>query len=135
MATPSPPGPGRGASEGARELSRQLASESKLAPLTTEFWAFVLAVVAILIAGAASGDGFGSDAFNANRVWLYVTILTAAYILSRGLAKSGTRREQTGLEKGAPAASAGRREPTPESPAVPQSGINPEGSAERREGI
>ena len=95
MATgPSAGGRGRGASEGIGEASRQLASESKLAPLTTEFWAYVAAVVTILIAGLAS------DEFDATRVWLFVTILTAAYVLSRGVAKSGTGREQTGIEQG-----------------------------------
>ena len=95
MATgPSVGGRGRAAAEGVGEASRQLASESKLAPLTTEFWAYVAAVLAVLIAGLAS------DEFDASRVWLFITILTAAYVLSRGFAKSGTGREQTGIEQG-----------------------------------
>jgi hypothetical protein len=32
------------------------------------------------------GQGFGAD-----NAWLYVTLVTVAYIISRGLAKSGTR--------------------------------------------
>jgi hypothetical protein len=98
MATPSPRGP-----EGVRELSRQLASESKFGPLTTEFWAYLATLIAILIAGLASYE------LDANGVWLYVTILTAAYVLSRGLAKSGIRREETGLEQSAGAGIGGRR--------------------------
>jgi hypothetical protein len=38
----------------------------------------------ILIAAAAS------DSFDDNRAWTLVTIIGAAYIISRGLAKSGT---------------------------------------------
>jgi len=76
--------------------------------LTTEFWVLVLAVLAVLIAGAISGDEYGDNAFGANRVWLYVTILTAAYLLSRGLAKSGNERERTGLEEGGGRTSGGR---------------------------
>ncbi len=103
MATgPSAGGRGGGAAEGVGEVSRQLASESKLAPLTTEFWAYLAAVVAVLIAGLAS------DEFDANRVWLFVTILTAAYVLSRGFAKSGTGREETGIEQGGGGSFGGR---------------------------
>jgi uncharacterized membrane protein AbrB (regulator of aidB expression) len=58
--------------------------ETKWAPLTTEFWAMLLLIVAILIAAAVS------DSLNDRRAWLLVTIIGAAYILSRGLAKGGT---------------------------------------------
>jgi uncharacterized membrane protein AbrB (regulator of aidB expression) len=57
---------------------------TKWAPLTTEFWAMLLLIVAILIAAAVS------DSLNDRRAWLLVTIIGAAYILSRGLAKGGT---------------------------------------------
>ena len=72
--------------------TRRLATETKQAFKTTEFWAMVALVVAILIAGnsieAAEG---GPDIFGADKVWLYVTILGSAYMISRGLAKSGSR--------------------------------------------
>lgn len=58
--------------------------ETKWALLTTEFWAMVIVVVAILIAAAVS------DTFGDRRAWLYVTIVAAGYIVSRGLAKAGT---------------------------------------------
>jgi uncharacterized membrane protein AbrB (regulator of aidB expression) len=58
--------------------------ETKWAPLTTEFWAMLVLIVAILIAAAVS------DSLNDRRAWLLVTIIGAAYILSRGLAKGGT---------------------------------------------
>jgi hypothetical protein len=57
--------------------------ETKWAPLTTEFWAMLLLIVAILIAAAIS------DSLNDIRAWTLVAIIGAAYILSRGLAKGG----------------------------------------------
>jgi hypothetical protein len=58
--------------------------ETKWAPLTTEFWAMVVLIVAILIAAAVS------DSLNDVRAWLLVTIVGTGYIVSRGLAKMGT---------------------------------------------
>jgi len=58
--------------------------ETKWAPLTTEFWAMVVLIVAILIAAAIS------DTLDDRRAWLLVTIIGAAYIVSRGSAKAGT---------------------------------------------
>jgi hypothetical protein len=57
--------------------------ESKWALLTTEFWAMVLIIVAILIATAVS------DSLNDRRGWLLVTIVATGYIVSRGIAKAG----------------------------------------------
>jgi hypothetical protein len=69
-----------------------LATETKHAFKTTEFMAFVAVVVAILISAAVikGGDG-GTDAFIARQAWLLVAIVTAGYLISRGLAKSGSR--------------------------------------------
>ena len=58
--------------------------ETKWAPLTTEFWAMVILIVAVLIAAAIS------DSLEDRRAWTLATIIGAAYILSRGFAKSGT---------------------------------------------
>jgi hypothetical protein len=70
-------------------------AETKWAPLTTEFWAMVVAIVAILIAAAVVGeDDGGGDAFGARSAWLYVAIVVAAYLVSRGLAKSAVRRHE-----------------------------------------
>jgi hypothetical protein len=60
--------------------------ETKWAPLTTEFWAMVVLIVAILIAAAIS------DSLDDIRAWTLVTVIGAAYILSRGIAKAGTDR-------------------------------------------
>ena len=72
--------------------SRRLATETKQAFKTTEFWAMAALVVAILIAGnAIESEEGGPDVFAADKVWLYITILGSAYMISRGLAKSGSR--------------------------------------------
>jgi len=72
---------------------RRLATETKNATKTTEFWAFVAVVVGILISAAVikGGDTSGTDEFVAKQAWLYVAIVTGAYCVSRGLAKSGSR--------------------------------------------
>jgi hypothetical protein len=58
--------------------------ETKWAPLTTEFWAMLIIIGAILIASAVS------DSFGDRRAWLYVAIVATGYIVSRGIAKAGT---------------------------------------------
>jgi hypothetical protein len=69
----------------------RLATETKQAFKTTEFWAMVAIVVGILVASWAVDDGGGNgDAFPAVRAWLYVAIVASAYIVSRGLAKAGS---------------------------------------------
>ena len=84
---------------GAHRFDR-LTTETKQAFKTTEFWAMVAVVVGILIAsaiigetddGGGSGDENQADAFPAIRAWLYVTIAASAYMVSRGLAKAGSR--------------------------------------------
>jgi hypothetical protein len=74
-------------------LARRLATETKQAFKTTEFWAMVGVVVAILVSAAAikGGDTGGTDEFIARQAWLYVAIVAGAYLISRGLAKSGSR--------------------------------------------
>ena len=76
---------------------RRLATETKQAFKTTEFWSFVAIVVAILVSAAAikGGDTGGTDEFIARQAWLYVAIVTGAYLISRGLAKSGSREPYT----------------------------------------
>ena len=77
----------------ARTGTSRLATETKQALKTTEFWSFVAVVVAILVSAAAikGGDSGGTDEFIARNAWLYVAIVTAAYLVSRGLAKAGSR--------------------------------------------
>jgi hypothetical protein len=59
--------------------------ETKLSLKTTEFWAMVGIIVAILIASAVS------DSLNDVRAWTLVAAVAIGYMLSRGLAKSGTK--------------------------------------------
>ncbi|GAA2332904.1 hypothetical protein OKJ48_36875 [Streptomyces kunmingensis] len=67
-------------------------TETKPAFKTTELMVYVASVIAVLIASLVVGDGdSGVDRFPADRAWLYVTLLTIGYLLSRGLAKSGSR--------------------------------------------
>ena len=67
-------------------------AETKAAFKTTEFVVFVVAVVGVLVASALVGDSDGrGDVFLADKAWLYITLLTLGYLVSRGLAKAGVR--------------------------------------------
>ena len=71
--------------------ARRLVTETKQAFKTTEFWAMLGLVVAILVSAAViNGGDNGTDEFIARHAWLYVSILGGAYFISRGLAKSGS---------------------------------------------
>ena len=77
-------------------LLMRLSTETKHAFKTTEFWAMVAIIVGILIASQVVGQGDGNgaadtDAFPAVRAWLYVAIVGVGYMVSRGLAKAGSR--------------------------------------------
>jgi len=69
-------------------------TETKAAFKTTEFVAYVAIVIATLIA-AAVVDEADAGGLGARQAWLYVTILTVGYMVSRGLAKSGSRDPYT----------------------------------------
>ncbi|MEA2383557.1 MAG: hypothetical protein QOH72_3528 [Solirubrobacteraceae bacterium] len=69
---------------------RRLSTETKAAFKTTEFFAFVAVLAGILVAGAVV-DSSNAGGYGARQVWLYATILTVGYMISRGLAKSGSR--------------------------------------------
>lgn len=71
--------------------------ETKAFYKTTEFVVFVVATIAVLIASYAvqATDGHG-DYFMADKAWLYVVILSVGYMISRGLAKSGSRHHDDG---------------------------------------
>ena len=71
---------------------RRPTTETKQAFKTSEFWAMVGLVAAILVSAAViKGGDDGTDQFIARHAWLYVSILGAGYFISRGLAKSGSR--------------------------------------------
>ncbi len=71
---------------------RRLSTETKASFKTTEFFAWLAAVAGVLIASQLVGAEDGhADYFRADRAWLYIVILTVGYMVSRGLAKSGSR--------------------------------------------
>lgn len=59
--------------------------ETKLSLKTTEFWAMAGVIAAILVASAVS------DSLDDVRAWTLVAAVAIGYMLSRGLAKSGTK--------------------------------------------
>jgi hypothetical protein len=65
--------------------TRQASDETKLSLKTTEFWAMAGIIAAILIASAVS------DSLGDVRAWTLVAAVGIGYMVSRGLAKSGTR--------------------------------------------
>lgn len=68
--------------------------ETKPSYKTTELIVYVLAVIGVLIASYTVGDGSandGADYFAADKAWWYITLLTIGYMVSRGLAKAGSR--------------------------------------------
>ena len=67
-----------------REVSRNV-DETKLSLKTTEFWAMVGLIAAILVASAVS------DSLDDIRAWTLVAAIGIGYMISRGLAKSGTK--------------------------------------------
>ena len=72
---------------------RRLSTETKNSTKTTEFFAFVAMVVAVVVTanlydGTGNGEG---DPFGATTAMRYVVYLTVAYMVARGLAKSGSR--------------------------------------------
>jgi hypothetical protein len=72
--------------------ARRLSTETKASFKTSEMVAYVVTFVLILIAGnTIEGKDGGADYFAADKVWLYITLLTIGYMISRGLAKSGSR--------------------------------------------
>ena len=87
--------PARTSNGGAASVARRVTAETKKAFKTTEFWSFVVVSVAILASAAAiKGGDNGTDEFIARHAWLYVSIVTAGYLISRGLAKAGNYAQE-----------------------------------------
>ena len=70
---------------------RRLTTETKSAFKTTELIVFLLSVAGVLIAAAVTDIGEDGQGFGARSAWLYVTLLSIGYMISRGLAKAGSR--------------------------------------------
>jgi hypothetical protein len=65
--------------------TRRTPDETKLSLKTTEFWAMAGIIAAILIASAVS------HSLGDVRAWTLVAAVGIGYMISRGLAKSGTK--------------------------------------------
>ena len=72
-------------------------TETKASFKTTELMVYIAAVVGVLIASAAVGTTHAHlDYFRADKAWFYIVLLTIGYVVSRGLAKSGSREHYNG---------------------------------------
>jgi hypothetical protein len=75
----------RGRTSTPSSLTRRTSEETKPSLKTTEFWAMAVIIMAILIASAVS------DSLGDVRAWTLVAAVAIGYMISRGLAKSGTK--------------------------------------------
>jgi hypothetical protein len=66
-------------------VSTHESTETKASTKTSEFFVYLVGVAAILIASLIM------DGFNATEGWMFFTFLSIGYMISRGLAKSGSR--------------------------------------------
>ncbi|HET9079192.1 MAG TPA: hypothetical protein VFO01_01550 [Trebonia sp.] len=72
-------------------------AETKASFKTTELMVYIAAVVGVLVASAAVGTTHAhADYFRADKAWFYIVLLTIGYLVSRGLAKSGSREHHNG---------------------------------------
>ncbi len=76
-----------GAPQVHRRVEAHESTETKSAYKTTELIVYALAVLGVLIASAIVSDA----SFGADHAWRYVTYLTVGYLISRGLAKAGSK--------------------------------------------
>ncbi|MFF1542252.1 hypothetical protein [Streptomyces sp. NPDC058291] len=71
---------------------RRLSAETKPALKATGFFICLASVVAVLIASIVVGDDDGhADYFRADKAWPYLVVLTVGHMISRGLARPGSR--------------------------------------------
>jgi hypothetical protein len=70
---------------------RRLKRETKPSFKTTELIVYVLSVLGVLIASLVVDVNEDGQGFSAYQGWFLVTLLTIGYLISRGLAKSGSR--------------------------------------------
>ena len=78
-------------SHNSRGVSRYT-TETKASVKTSELMLTLGVIAGILISALVikGGDTAGSDEFIARHAWLYVAIVTFGYVISRGIAKSGS---------------------------------------------
>ena len=84
-------GGGGGAADMATQVQNAIRTpETKPFFLTSEFLVWLITIIALLIAGAVTGDDNGDD-FPASIVWTLFTVISFAYIISRGISKAGAK--------------------------------------------
>ena len=76
-----------------RDDDRRPARETKPSFKTTELIVYLLAVIGVLIASWVVDVNDDGQRFSAYQGWFLATLLTIGYLISRGLAKSGSRDE------------------------------------------
>ena len=77
-------------------------AETKQSFLTsTEFWVYAAAVAVVVISAFWRGTATnGLNINNPTQAWWFLTALTGAYLVSRGLAKAGSARRSGAERKG-----------------------------------
>ena len=91
-----PAAPGAYSAEGTQpaRVAPRRGSETKAAFKTTEFITYVVAVIGVLMASWLVGTTDAhEDYFRADRAWFFVVLLSIGYLVSRGLAKAGSRHD------------------------------------------
>jgi hypothetical protein len=74
------------------QSARRVSTETKASFKTTEFLAYLGAVAAVIVMSAMVGTTNNhSDYFRADKAVFYIVLLTIGYMVSRGIAKSGSR--------------------------------------------
>jgi hypothetical protein len=76
-----------------RDSERRLTRETKPSFKTTELIVYVLSVLGVLIASLVVDVNEDGQGFSAYQGWFLVTLLTIGYLISRGLAKSGSHND------------------------------------------
>jgi hypothetical protein len=69
-------------------------TEARPGIMTTEYWLTLFAAATVVIAG------YVSDMFNENVAWALFAGIVAAYVLSRGIAKAGSKEGPFSLRHG-----------------------------------
>jgi hypothetical protein len=86
-------------SEGRRpaHVEPRRSTETKASFKTTELMVYIAAVIGVLLASDLVGTtNAHADYFRADKAWFYIVLLTIGYMVSRGLAKSGSREHYNG---------------------------------------
>jgi len=82
---------GGGRAVATRDSDHRLGRETKPSFKTTELIVYVVSVLGVLIASLVIDVNADGQGFSAYQGWFLVTLLTIGYLISRGLAKSGSR--------------------------------------------